>query len=609
MSEFDMEHALMNTVLVYAVALSADTAPPVEDVARAAGFDLEKWGKPPEPESKKDDDSKKQADADAEGEAAAAPDAEPLRVDTEGISTRHFLLPIEPGNYGGLEAMWGALTYIETPVEGLMDDSWPNPPAPKGVLHRHNLVDSKQNAPDKNKPLAERIRRYAVSADRGAIAFAVFDDKGKIAKFNVIKADGSNKDEPEIVDLGSTQLRVDMLGEWGQMLGEAWRLQRDFYWAPNYVGVDWPAMRVKYDALLPRIGTRAELNDLIGQMIGELGTSHTYIWGGQPYEEPKNVSVGLLGADINFDGQGFRIDKIIPSQPWGDEYQSPLEPPHLGVEPGMYLRAVNGINLMPGMNVYDLLQDQAGKMVRLTIADQPAGPNTRVIEVEPLRTEQPLRYAAWVEGNRQYVAQKTDNICGYLHIPDMGGDGLVMFSRLFYPQFDKQGLVIDERDNGGGFVSQMIVQRLARKPLAYDQPRHGVTARYPYRALMAHLVTLIDQHAGSDGDIFPASFRKLGLGPLIGTRTWGGVVGIRGDKPFVDMGLSTQPEFAWWESEGGWAIENEGVSPDLEVDITPADRVAGRDPQLDRGIVYLMVKIMAEPRQVPEVPAWPVRAK
>jgi tricorn protease len=169
--------------------------------------------------------------------------------------------------------------------------------------------------------------------------------------------------------------------------------------------------------------------------------------------------------------------------------------------------------------------------------------------------------------------------------------------------------VIDERDNGGGFVSQMIVQRLARKPLAYDQPRHGVTGRYPYRALMAHLVTLIDQHAGSDGDIFPASFRKLGLGPLIGTRTWGGVVGIRGDKPFVDMGLSTQPEFAWWESEGGWVIENEGVSPDIEVDITPADRVAGRDPQLDRGIEYLMEKIRTEPRKVPDVPAWPVRAR
>jgi tricorn protease len=616
MSDFDFEHAFIKTTEVYVVPLASDTPPPIKDIARAARFDLEKWAKAPEA---KDDDKKDGEDAKGPAEADAGDDLEvegekpptppTMRVDTEALAARQFKLPIDAGNYNNLEAIYGGVLYVENPVEGLMDNSWPDPPKPKGKLQRYNLVE------EEDEVIAEKMRGYAVNQKCDTIAYGVFNDDGKIAKINVIKATEGAKAEPKVVEVDSTQLRVGMRGEWGQILAEAWRLQRDFYWAPNYVGVDWPGMKTKYEALLPRIGTRAELNDLIGQMIGELGTSHTYIWGGQQYEQPKNISVGMLGADIDFDGQGFRIITIVPGQTWGEEeYESPLEPPHLGVKVGSYITAINGIPLAPGMNIYDLLQDQAGKMIRVTIADNApgggggGGGNSRTIEVEALRSEQLLRYAAWVEGNRQYVATRTENQCGYLHIPDMGGDGLVMFARYFYPQYDKPGLVIDVRDNGGGFVSQMIVQRLARKPIAFDQPRHGVTGRYPQRALEAHLVTLIDQHAGSDGDIFPNSFRKLGLGPLIGTRTWGGVVGIRGDKPFVDMGLSTQPEFAWWESEGGWVIENEGVSPDIEVDITPADRVAGRDPQLDRGIEWLVEKIRTEPRTMPPVPPWPVRA-
>jgi tricorn protease len=210
-----------------------------------------------------------------------------------------------------------------------------------------------------------------------------------------------------------------------------------------------------------------------------------------------------------------------------------------------------------------------------------------------------------VQANRRYVEEQSGGRLGYLHIPDMGGPGLSAFGELFYPQLDKRGLVIDVRDNGGGFVSQMIIARLARKVIAFDQPRHGMTYRYPYRALIGHLAALIDEHAGSDGDIFPAAFRKLGLGPLIGTRTWGGVVGIRADKPFVDMGMLTQPEFAWWEPEGGWTIENRGVEPDIEVVITPSDRIDGKDPQLDRAIEWLLAKLEAEPREPPPVPPYP----
>ena len=271
--------------------------------------------------------------------------------------------------------------------------------------------------------------------------------------------------------------------------------------------------------------------------------------------------------------------------------------------------AVNGARISPSVDLYELLQNQARKHVRLTIADDARGSNTRAIEVKTLADERPLRYAAWVEQNRKYVEEKSEGKLGYIHIPDMMGDGLAMFSRMFYPQLDKHGMVVDIRSNQGGFVSQMMVQRLSRKVWAFMEPRHGLRDRYPARTLHGHLAAIIDQHAGSDGDIFPASFRMLGLGPLIGMRTWGGVVGIRGDKRFVDLGMSTQPEFAWWDPKGGWSIENEGVKPDIEIDLTPGDIAAGRDPQLDRAIDYLLQKLKEQPMDLPKPPPWPVRVK
>ena len=212
-----------------------------------------------------------------------------------------------------------------------------------------------------------------------------------------------------------------------------------------------------------------------------------------------------------------------------------------------------------------------------------------------------------MESNRRFVDEATEGRAGYVHIPDMSGAGLVAFSRQFYPQIEKKALVVDVRDNGGGFVSQMIIRRLDREVWAFMRPRHGRTERYPSKSLYGHLAVLIDQHAGSDGDIFPESFRLKQLGPLIGTRTWGGVVGIRGDKPFVDFGLSTQPEFAWWEPKRGWALENNGVSPDIEVEITPDDRVAGRDPQLEKAVEVLLEKLAEDPMELPEPPPWPER--
>jgi tricorn protease len=518
-----------------------------------------------------------------------------LLVDTEGLVDRHFLLPVEPGNYRRLEALWGSVTYLSEPVQGLLEQTWPRLGLGEGkaTLHRYDLLEQEPST------LAEKVSGYAVSRDRSTVAWPT--EEGFL-----VKAVAGEK-EPEQIDVKALRLRIDIQQEWRHIFEEAWRLQRDFYWAPNYGGVDWPAMRVKYAALLPRVGTRQELNRLIGEMIGELGTSHTYIWGGEDHDEIDPVTVGLLGADIEFDGRAFRIQRILARLSWDEALASPLAAPYLGVKEGSVIIAVNGVNLTAGSNIYDLLQDQAKKTIRLTVADDVGGANRRTIEIKALAGEAQLRYADWVEGNRRYVEETSGGRIGYLHIPDMGGGGLVAFSRSFHPQIQRKALVVDVRDNGGGFVSQMIIQRLNRTVWAFMRPRHGVTERYPQKSLYGHMVVLIDQHAGSDGDIFPESFRLNDLGPLIGTRTWGGVVGIRGDKPFVDFGMSTQPEFAWWEPKRGWSLENSGVAPDVEVAITPADRLAGRDPQLEKAVEMLLARLEEDPRELPPPPPWPVR--
>jgi tricorn protease len=588
MDEQDYEHVTVGTTRVVAVPLAEQTPPPIPAVARAAGVDLEAWAAPAAEAAQPDEP----AGDDGAGAADPAAPADAIAVDTDGLDRRHVLLPIDAGRLEALEAVRGGVLLLERPETGLLDLEWP-PPAlggGDGTLVRHHLAEPKRSV------VAEGLSRYALSADATTVAWVA---DGTV---RVLPLAG---DAAKTVDPGTARLRVDVPAEWRHIFEEAWRLQRDFYWAANLAGVDWPAMKLKYGALLDRVGTRAELNDLVGEMIGELGTSHAYVWGGEAREEPTPVPVGLLGADLEYDGRGFRIRRIVPGRAWGDRFRSPLDLAHLDVAVDDVIVAVNGVAVTPASNLHDLLQDQAGRPVRLTLAGEGAG--TRPITVEPVGSERLIRYAAWVEANRRAVADRSDGRIGYLHVPDMGGDGLSMFTRYFYPQHDLPALVVDVRGNGGGFVSQMVLERLARKLLAFAAPRHGASQRYPARAADAHLVVLIDQHAGSDGDIFPAAFRMLGLGPLIGTRTWGGVVGIRGDKPFVDMGLSTQPEYAWWDAERGWSIENEGVEPDVEVAITPGDRASGRDPQLQRAVELLLQELAVDPKQLPPLPAYPVR--
>ncbi|MDZ4754804.1 MAG: S41 family peptidase, partial [Phycisphaerae bacterium] len=592
----DFEYVIAGMTQVFAIPLASGTPPPSLALAAAAGFDLKKWAKAPEQEAAADPAKRTEKDA------PEAPEADELmRVEVEGMRDRIWRAPIDAGSYRLLTPTAGGVIVLRDPVRGIAGVEWPAPPLgePIATLQHFDVLAGE------TKELVDGIATYASSLDGAHVVWMKGD------KFTVHPMGGDGKDE--VVDPSDVQVRIEPRAEWAQMLDETWRLQRDFYWAPNMAGVDWNAMRARYRALVPKLGSRSELNDVMGQLISELGTSHTYIMGGDEPDRAKPVAVGTLGADFGREGNALTIGTILAGRPGDDDLVSPLALPHLAVKPGSVVFSIDGRAARVDRDPYELLQDRAGKAVVLEIADDVQGNNRRMIEVVAREEDRGLRYANWVDGNRRAVDAMSNGTLGYVHLPDMDTDGLVEFSRTFYPQTKKRGMIVDIRDNGGGWVSQLILARIARKPWAYQAPRQGRLESYPTKVLDGPFVVLIDQNAGSDGDIFPESVRINKLAPLIGTRTWGGVIGIRADKPYLDLGLSTQPEFAWFDpqrtGEAGWSLENNGVAPDIEVDITPADRLAGRDPQLAKGVEVLLDSIKNTPRAVPTLPPYPDRSR
>lgn len=587
---FEMNFTNLSPTVICALPLDRKTPPPIPAVAAAAGFDLEKWSKAGGASA---DESREAPASEGAGKVkkGSADEGDPndggalpvVTFDARDLAARVAVLPIEHGDIDGLEAIPGGFLYLRRPPQTLDVEVWPPPllGVPGATLHRVTLVDGKDEP-----VLEEKIADYAVSRD-GSTVLAAKDSTLLVRTLD----DGEKESTP--LDLAGVRLAIDVRREWAQIFDDAWRLERDFFWRDDFGGVDWDAVRTKYAALLPRVGSRAELNELIGQMMGELGTSHLYIGGGDDFAKAKPVSVGLLGIDLERSGDAFVITRILPDTSATGGESSPLAAPHLGVAPGMALVAINGRRLDPARDPREALVGLGGQAVLVTVADDSSGTNPRSFEVVTIESELALRYRDWVESNRRHVSERSGGALGYIHLPDMDSEGLDAFVRTFYPQLDREGMVIDIRDNGGGFVSQMLIERLARRVYAWMLPRHGYAETYPQRVMEGPMAVIIDQHAGSDGDIFPESFRLRRLGPLIGTRTWGGVIGIRQDKPFVDGGSASQPEYAWWEPARGFALENAGVAPDEVVELNPADRVAGRDPQLDRTIDLLLESLRA----------------
>lgn len=528
-----------------------------------------------------------------EKEEEAAKEPVKVTIDFDGIYDRQVAIDLPAGNYNGLVAIPGGFFYASNPIFGLM--------GPVGrrevVLHKYDMKEKKDN------DFAIGVAGYAIVPKGDKM---LLHTRGG---YNIVSTSGEKASlEDNQLDLSNMDMKLDRKAEYVQMFNEAWRLERDFFYDKYMHGVDWPKMREKYQVLLPYVANRFDLTYVISEMISELCCSHTYAGGGDLVSIPSS-KVGLFGCDFAIDRQNNRIKivHILKGENWDEDLRSPLTEPDIDVKEGDYLLAIDGKEVTADIDPYSLTENTVGKLVTLKVNSKPTMTGAREVTIKPLASETSLRYYSWVEKNRAYVDSVSDGKVGYIHVPDMDGDGLVRFSRMFYNQIRRQGLIIDDRWNGGGFVSQLILNRL-RQPLAsVGVSRNFESGPSPDNAVNAHLITLQNEFSVSDGDNFPHYFRFYGLGPLMGKRTWGGIVGIRGFRPLADGGFVTVPEFTEYGLDGKWMVENIGVVPDIEVDNLP-DRLAnGYDDQLSQAVSYLLKKIKEDPKTLPPFPGPPAK--
>jgi tricorn protease len=403
---------------------------------------------------------------------------------------------------------------------------------------------------------------------------------------------------------------IDPLAEWKQMFNETYRQERDYFFEPAMNGVNWVKERDKYAQLLPYLGDRYDLTYVLGEFIGELSNSHTYVGGGDsPNLHP--VNVGVLGVDFEADAASgyYRFKKIYPGENWDPGLRSPLTEPGVNVKDGEYLIAINGRPLRVPQNPYELFVNTANDNVTLTVNSRPSDDGARSVVVKPLSSEYNLRELDYINTNRAIVDKATNGRVGYVYLPDMEAAGLNEFVKQFFPQIRKEGMIIDVRYNGGGFVDQLIFERLRRILAGMDAPRNFAPTTVPDIVFNGPVAAVTNAYAASDGDIFSYFFKYYKIGPLIGERTWGGVRGIRGPIPLMDGGYVTRPEFSRYGLDSQWVVENHGVDPDIVVDNTPDQVMSGHDPQLEKAIEVVMQQINERkpklPARPPDLPAYP----
>ncbi|MGC8724485.1 MAG: S41 family peptidase [Acidobacteriota bacterium] len=537
--------------------------------------------------------------AEAPKEAAWKPGViAPIRIDLQGLAQRVVPLPIPAGDIRDLAAAAGRLYYLTVPLK-----SFDTPlPGEEPALHVFDM------AKRKDEVLASPVGEYALSADGTTVLTK--EKKVYTLESALAKGEGGESVKPVKLDLSRMKAFIDPVQEWKEMYGEAWRLERDFFVNPEMNGVNWDKVRVQYAKYLPLLACREDLNYIIGEMIGELHNSHTYVGGGDDFKNPY-VPTGLLGVDFGLDKAAglYTFAKIYAGDNSKPSLRSPLTEPGVNVKAGDYLLAVNGHPLRAPTNPYSLFVNTLGTTVTLTVADDAAGKNRREVQVKPIPEELELRLKDWVDHNRAEVDRLSGGKIGYLYLTDMDETGMKEFIRQFYWQTPKEGLIIDDRWNGGGEIDQILLERLRRILIGMDTNREGERFTIPTQVLHGYMACLINHYSASDGDIFPYYFRKYGLGPVIGTRTWGGVRGIRGFWPLCDGGYVTIPEDALYGLHSQWVIENHGVDPDIKVDDMPGDVIAGKDAQLEKAVEVLMEKIKAKPMTLPapppHLPAYP----
>lgn len=499
-----------------------------------------------------------------------------MKVDLDGIVERAVALPVKSGRIGLVAAYGGDLYFRQ---DGKIK---------KISIDGLGISDVTDNT----------VLAYTPDYSKALVA-----DKGK---YYVVPATSFRTEEP--VPMADMRLIIDYHKEWEQIFNETWRIYRDNFYVKNMVGKDWQHVHDKYAALLPYVNHRQDLTYIIGEMIGELATGHCYVNTGEAPEVDR-IATGLLGARIAKDSTGyFRIDKIFKGVNWGDSRRSPLGEPGLGVKEGDYIVGINGVPASEIGTIYEALVGRAGITTALKVNTVPSEDGARTVYVEPIADETQLAYYDWVQNNIEKVDSLSGGQIGYIHIPDMSVAGLDEFTRLFYAQLDKKALIIDDRMNGGGNVSPMILERLQREVYRMTMGRNSgeKPGTIPEAAHYGPKVCLIDKYSSSDGDLFPYGFRRLGIGKLIGTRTWGGIVGISGSETYLDGQDVRTPFFTSYSTDGEWIIENHGVDPDIIVDINPFEDYLGNDAQLNKAVEVLLEELK-DWDPLPGVPADPVR--
>lgn len=590
-SQTEWNHVYNDMERIYLVTLAKDTKSPFAPKSDEVKLKDEKKDERPkdtppdvkagETEAKKDSDKATDKKADGKEEPKKDDKKVVVKVDADGIQQRITVLPPGAAGYGGLTSVGEKLFYFK-----------------KGKLHFYELDKEKETE-------VGDAAGYRVTADRKKMLVKVGGD------FAIIDLPGGKLDlGDKKLSLADLKVTLDRRAEWNQIYAECWRQMRDFLFDPNLHGVDWPAMRKRYEPLLAHVQHRADLTFLIGELIGELNIGHAYVGGGD-YPKPERVPLGLLGAKLSRDASGFyKVDRILRGQNWDPKYRSPLTEIGVNVKAGDFIVAVNGKPTKEMADLYAALVGTAGKQVKLKVNGTPKEDGAREETVIPTADEQPLYYLDWVLGNIEKVEQASDGKIGYVHVPDMGVPGLNEFVKFYYPQLHKEALVVDCRGNGGGNVSPMIIERLRREPAMWTVARNGAVNLDPTGQVLGPKALLIDQHSASDGDIVGYRFRKHKLGPIIGQRSWGGVVGIRGSLPLLDGGTLNRPEFSRFDLEAKeWIMEGTGVTPDIEVDNDPAREFDGMDDQLNRAIAELRKSMGQNPVKVPRPPASPNKAR
>ncbi len=571
-SSFEFDFLYNQSTRIYVAALDAE-AP--------ALFPLRSDEEPAESEPESADGGDKGDKGDKEKKSEASPKKKTLKLDPEGFMARTVALPnVGPSNYGSLQASENAVFFIET---------GDGPPALKMFDMESRKVETVAS-PAMDFDLAAGGKKLLYVAPGGA--FHVVDAKPG--------ANGQGR-----LDLSSVRLKIDPRVEWQQMFDDAWRITRDWFYDPEMHGMDWQALGERYGKLVPRIAHRSELDWILGELVGELGAGHTYVQSGETESVPR-IDGGMLGAELEADASGYyRVSRVLQGENWHEDFRSPLTEPGSEVAEGELILAIDGHELRTDDNPYRLLEGKGEQLVVLTVSKKPSFDSAREVTVRAISSEQRLRYIDWVKSRMALVDELSGGRIGYIHLPDTAFSGSRMLQKLFFGQAEKEALIVDDRYNGGGFIPDRMISYLERDNLAYWAMRGIDSMRTPAFAHDGPKVMLVNGYSSSGGDALPYFFRSRGLGKLIGTRTWGGLIGLNGNPPLADGGAVSICTFRIYDSEGNWVVENEGVVPDIEVFDQPEAFLDGGDPSIEAAVQELLQQLESRPVSRPTVPKAP----